>query len=133
MDIRVKHYGEVKNEKFISANRELLRLSLKQYDGKKVYLTIHEFKTKRSLSQNAYLHVLLTLLSDYCGYDNIEETKDAMKMMFLKVQYDDKPPTVRRTRDLSTKELNEFIDKIRRFCLQECFMRLPEPGEIEFN
>ena len=81
--------------------------------GKVIELT--EKRKKRTISQNAYMHVVFSLLAIELGY-TLEETKTVMKRECHFMVYDkDGMKFLKRTRDLNTKELTDFIEWIRNY------------------
>lgn len=99
---------------------------------------------KRSLSQNAYEHVVFTLaqkgLYDL-GYEEIKTMEDAKwfyKKMFLTIvtvnkQTGEQYEVVRRTRDLSKEETSVFIEQIREHQLEWAGVNIPTPDEWRAN
>lgn len=99
-------------------------------EGKPVDVSIRLHRPQRSLSQNAYLHgVVIPLLAEHCGYEP-EEMKDALKLKFLRIHNDTDLPTVRRTRDLTTAEMAEFVRQCQHLAA-ELGVYIPDPGEAE--
>lgn len=95
--------------------------------GAKVELK--EYRNQRSLSQNAYLHVLFTIIANDTGY-TVEEAKTAIKrrcdfMIYTK----NTEKFLRSTTDLDTKEMTDFIDWLRLFSMEELDVYLPTPDE----
>ena len=81
--------------------------------GKVIELT--EKRKKRTISQNAYMHVVFSLLAIELGY-TLDETKTIMKRECNFMVYDkDCMKFLKRTRDLNTKELTDFIEWIRNY------------------
>jgi len=79
-------------------------------DGKVIELT--EKRKKRSVNQNAYLHVCITLFAIDVGY-TLEESKTVLKRECSFMRYTkDGNVFLKRTRDLDTKELTDFIEFI---------------------
>ena len=78
--------------------------------GKVIELT--EKRKKRTTSQNSYLHVCITLFAIEVGY-TIEESKTVLKRECSFMRYSkDGNVFLKRTRDLNTKELTDFIEFI---------------------
>lgn len=86
--------------------------------------------SKRTTSQNSYLHVCLTIFSKETGY-TISESKDLFSDMLPELMlYDKKGRTFRRsTSDLSTAELSEFIEKVREVCNNQLGIYVPDAEE----
>lgn len=113
--------------KWHGVDRKRLDVLMKHLDRKEVEMTLRAAPKKRTLSQNAYLHVLIHILADHCGYDD-DEMKDAVKWKYLKIHDDTDLPTVKSTAKLDTKEMGEFIDNLKRFGA-DLGVYLPDPGE----
>jgi len=105
-----------------------VQLQIDRLEGKTVQVSISVHRRQRSLSQNAYLHgVVIPLLAEHCGYE-LDEMKDALKWRFLRIHDDSAMPTVRRTRDLNTAEMAEFVSQCQRLGA-ELGVYIPDPGE----
>jgi hypothetical protein len=103
---------------------------------KLLLVTIEPYRKKRTLSQNAYLHLLLGIIADETG-NSIDDVKEAYRDMFLgKV-----PVTLgaeermvgRSTTTLETVEMNELIEKIRAHAAAELGISLPIPEEAHLR
>jgi hypothetical protein len=94
-------------------------------DGTKVTVTIENYKRKRSLSQNNYLHVILQYIADYTGED-LPSIKALMKENFglreavLDRNGNEMPDhngevleRLKSTNSYTTSEMTAFIDRIR--------------------
>ena len=107
-------------------------------DGSKIELK--KIAKKRTLNQNSYVHVLFQLWGNHFGY-SIEEAKQVVKVE-LGYTYEKGDGNVgfnpdcyvflRKTSDMNTKELTEFIDKFRNWSASEGFY-LPSSDEIGQN
>lgn len=98
--------------------------------GKEIEIVLRKKVKHRSTNQNAYIHVLFTMISDFTGYE-VYEVKEIMKSMFLSVEKDgfrfSKP-----TSSCSTVEIEQFARDIRMFAWNEWQLPLPLPNEIEY-
>lgn len=76
---------------------------------------IKEVREPRTIKQNAYLHVCITLYAIEFGY-SLEEAKTDLKRQcgFMVYEKSDKK-FLKRTRYLNTKELTDFIEWIRNY------------------
>jgi hypothetical protein len=93
---------------------------------------------RRTLSQNAFLHVLITLYGINFGL-KIEEAKVLLKrecpfMRYTKQIGEDREPVVflKQTRDLDKRELGEFIEWIYTHAAQQ-MCPLPELEDYKAN
>ena len=97
----------------IDKNKAAFKLDELIKSGKVIELT--EKQKKRSIRQNSYLHVAITLFAIEVGY-NLEEAKTTLKRECKFMRYSkDGNVFLKRTRDLTTKELTDFIEFILNF------------------
>jgi hypothetical protein len=76
---------------------------------------IDKINKKRTIRQNAFLHVLIQLFAIETGY-TLDEAKTLLKRKSECMVYTKQGERfLKRTRDLDTKELSEFIEWIRNF------------------
>lgn len=111
------------------------RLELLVKRGCVVELT--EKKRKRSLSQNAYLHLLLGYFASQTG-NTLEWVKQQYYKklcnpdLFIAEREDrflGRMRYVRSSADLRTDEMNLSIERFRNFSSSECGIYLPAPNE----
>lgn len=81
---------------------------------KKPIIEIREVKKRRSLSQNAFLHLLLGAFGMHFGY-TLEEAKLVYKQVNESTYYYEKKGRqfIRSSADLNTAEMTKTIDKFR--------------------
>lgn len=92
---------------------------------------------KRSISQNSYLHLILTWFGLETGY-TLEEVKQEIFKKHVKPQifYEGefgkliKIERWRSTANLDTSEMTLAIDRFRNFSAIECSIYLPEPSDL---
>ena len=92
-----------------------------------VVVDLTEKKPVRTLSQNSYLHVCITLFAIEFGY-NLEDAKHFLKRKcsFMHEGTGDDVRT-KLTRSLDTKQLTEFIEWIRTYASKQgCYIPTPE-------
>ena len=96
--------------------------------SKKCIIELKEKKKARTVSQNSYLHVCITLFAIESG-DNLEDAKQLLKRAchFMHTFDGDKIKT-KLTRDLNKQELTDFIDS-GRFIPRKDFLE-KRPDEI---
>ena len=120
----------MKAGKFIPDNPATFRKAFYLHEGKQVQLSVTRKREKRSSNQNKYYWgVVLPLIAEITGY-TIDESHDAMKMQFL-VKRTAKVPTTKSTTDLSTAEMEEYLESIRRFAAVELSCYVPLPNEAQ--
>lgn len=121
--------------------RRKIAENLPYFNGKRVKITIEKLHGKRSIPQNKYLHLILTIFSneliDLTGDKalDLEAVKSMVKMKFLKVDiYDEETGEVRgsyvkRTSSLNKEEMGEFIEDIKRYAMDMFGIYLPDSNE----
>lgn len=91
-------------------NKAMSRFEALAEKGAKIELT--EIRKARSLSQNAYLHVVLSLYGIHFGY-TLAEAKTDLKRNYGLVYEKNGKKYLTSTSGLDSKKLTEFIDYIR--------------------
>jgi hypothetical protein len=100
-----------------------------------VSVTVKKRTKPRSSHQNRYYWgVVVAMLSEYTGYEH-EEMHDALKLLFLRkpAHAPGLPDTLRSTSDLSTKEFEDYLERVRRWADIELSIIIPLPNEIEHD
>ena len=84
---------------------------------------LREVKGKRTIDQNSYLHVCITLFGIEFGY-TIDEAKTLLKRECQFMVYEkNNIKFLKRTRDMDTKELSEFTAWIRTYsAIHGCYI-----------
>ncbi len=83
-------------------------------DAKKK-ITLSSTKKKRSVTQNAYLHVCVGLYGIYFG-STLDEAKTDLKRACQFMVYEkNNKKYLKRTREMDSKQLTEFIEWIRNY------------------
>jgi hypothetical protein len=99
-------------------------------------LVVKVKRVKRSNSQNAYYWFIIDLLireSAMQGYTK-DEAHGAMKLLFLSVNKGDgKPPTVRSTTALNTKEFTDYIEAIKGWARDFLEIEIPSPDRVDLS
>ncbi len=97
-------------------------------------IELKKYSPKRSLSQNAYLHVLFGYIALDTGY-TIEQAKVLMKRRFgsfmVEVVQGDK--FLVSTASLDSSQLTQFIDWIRQYASEEMEIYLLTADDFKFN
>jgi len=103
--------------------------SIKNHDGP---VKIEKVKKRRTTSQNSYLHILITVFAIEIG-NTLEEMKTDLKRdcEFMRYEKNDNW-YLRRSSDLNTKEMTDWIDWIRNKAGIEGFY-LPTPDDYHRN
>ena len=114
----------------LDKNKAAYKFNKLAEDGKVINLT--EKRKKRSVSQNSYLHVAITLFAVEVGY-TIEEAKTVLKRECSFMRYEKEDFIfLKRTRDLNAKELTEFIEFIITYAAK-MFITIPSSEEYILN
>lgn len=92
-------------------NKAETRFKILRDKGAKIELT--EIRPKRTIRQNSYLHVVISLFAIEIG-NNLDEMKTDLKRACEFMRYTKNGNQyLKRTRDMNTQELTEFIEWIR--------------------
>lgn len=97
-----------------------------------------EKKRTRSISQNSYLHLILSLFAHETGYTTEEVKQEIFKKIvnsdtFYDGEIDKGLVCIQRwrsTANLTTKEMNLCIDRFRDYSSKEAGIYLPEPTDL---
>jgi hypothetical protein len=97
-------------------------------------IELKEFRAKRSLDQNAYLHVCFAMIADETGY-TIEEAKVLFKRAFgsFMVYEKDNNKFLRSTADMDKHEMTIFIDWLRQTAMDQLGLYILTPREYYEN
>lgn len=125
--------GIVKGGKFVAERPDLCKSMFYPYEGKKVKITVTEFKKTRSNYQNKYLHgVCYKMIADYTGHSS-DEVHDEMRGMFLRKRSNYFKSVLGSTRKLSTVEFEEYTENIRRWASMGLNLYIPLPNETDLE
>jgi deoxycytidine triphosphate deaminase len=90
-------------------------------------IELKAIKNKRSLSQNAYLHVVITLYAIYFGSTLNEAKTDLKRGCSFMVYEKNGSKYLKETSKMDSKELTEFIEWIRNFAAENgCYIPTSE-------
>ena len=138
--------GFVQNGK-ISLPTQFREWVLKAYEGKEIRVTVKEYRMIRSTRQNAYYwgvvipHMVagfVSLGNNWLNPQNKEHQEmvhEILKDRFLAngievVIGNEVVKTRPTTTEADTKEMNEFIERIKMFAHETMGILIPDPGEI---
>ena len=104
---------------------------IRTFAGRKIEINVRQFKSQRSLQQNAYYHgVVVALLAEHCGY-NHDDMHETLAMKFLRIE--DCPvtgaPRRKRTPKCDTQEFADYVDACIRLAA-ELGVVIPDPGQV---
>jgi hypothetical protein len=96
-----------------------------------VEVVIRKYKSKRSNEQNSYYWgVVLDILSKHTGYES-DEMHEILKFKFLRKRINNDVEYVQSTTKLNTAEMEEYLEKVRRWAATELSCNIPLPNECE--
>lgn len=122
--------GSVANGTLPLDDKRQFTIHLNNLNGKRVQLTLEKVKHRRSNNQNAYYFgVVLKLLSEHTGYEP-EELHEALKFKFTEKRYHCNLLIPASTKKLDTIDFEKYLDKIRKWAVEEMRVVIPLPGEI---
>ncbi len=131
--------SSVKNDKLQPSVTKAILKTIEGQNGKKFVITIEKLSAKRSLQQNAYIHVLFTSFADALndlGNDySMEQVKMLCKVKFaLKDMVDMSTGEVigqeiQHTSDMTKEEFSVFIEKIINWAREFFNIKLFFPNE----
>lgn len=132
----MKHKAKIEQGKPVFVNRDRFMKDLEGHEGKDVYISVTLPKTIRSEQQNKYYWgVVIKLLVEEIGHDK-DEVHEIMSHMFLRreLELDGVIYAVgTSTTKLNTKEMEEYLEDIRRWAAVERNMYIPLPNEIDYE
>lgn len=108
-----------------------LRRHLQRKAGKRLAMTLKEYREQRTSPQSRYYYgVVVALMADELGYER-DEMHEALAFKFLSISGPDDPlPRRRSTADLDTGEMTTYIEQCRRLAA-ELGIYVPDPNEAE--
>ena len=119
----------VKEGKMVPENPIKFRVRLAAFEGKKGECVLREPRKQRSLLENNYyFSVIVSMLSEFTGYEK-EEMHEILKWKFLRYVDDRGIERARSTTDLSTVEAEDYYERIRRWAAADLNFFIPNPNE----
>lgn len=120
----------IQKGRLVFNNPEGFEKYLWKLNNKSVDVVVRLPRKNRSNPQNRYMWgVVYELLSESTGYTP-SEIHDAMRMLFLQDNLR-KIPTLRSTTELTTIEMENYLEQIRQWAAQELNCIIPLPNEVE--
>lgn len=125
--------------KWVSENPSVLELYRRNHKNERTVLKIQKYRKSRSLNQNNYMWgVVYQQIEDFTGMELDEVHRFCTKkFLTIRTQIVNKKTgevleedTIRSTTDLNTGEMEEYLEKVRRFFLMELGIQIPLPNEI---
>jgi len=133
--------GDVVNKKLKLFDHE--KQAIKRWiatfkDGTKLDIIIRKHKSKRSNEQNRYYFgIVLPILADYFGHDNVEDLHEELKLKFNPIESKLNPGTKigGTTTKMSTEEFysgeTSYVERICRWAAMEYSIFIPPPKKAE--
>lgn len=124
--------GLVVRGKFVPDFPEGYYGELFRHEGKVVYVTIEKPSKNVTVNQHKYYRgVVLKAVSEVTGYDR-KESHIEMAKQFLSYEDEDGTKWVKSTADLTTVEMQEYIEEVCRFCSNHGY-HVPSADEVKYE
>jgi len=121
--------GKIQKGKLLVNDKALLESHQNSLEGMVVDIIIRKHKKDRSTPQNKYMWgVVYRLISEETRY-TIDETHDAMRIMFL-ANNEGALTTLKSTTKLTTVEMEAYLESVRQFAAKELSLNIPLPNEV---
>jgi len=137
--IAIIGYGKVQDGNLKIVNKDMFLSDLAMFEGKEVTIRVEKKTKKRTLSQNAYMHLMFTIfknkLNELGNTFTMENVKEMMKVKFLLVDEHNVETGeligqwVKDTSQLTTTEMTVFIDEVIQYAAETFHIELPYPNE----
>ena len=128
-----KFYGKITNSKLHLEDIDSYNSYLLTLEDKRVELVVKKEEIARTNQQSRYLFgVVYELISEATGYTK-EEVHEMMKSILLKDHKEvagKRYTVIRSTHDLTTVEMGEYIENVKRFASTELQLNIPEASKI---
>lgn len=127
-----RHFGVVKSGEFIPKNPDQYKASFFSFEGKEVAVTVAKKVNRRSINQNSYMWgVPYKMIADKTGH-TVNEIHAYLTDLLLpkKIVRGREIPV--STKDLDTKEMGEYLDKIGAWATMELELYIPLPNQIDY-
>jgi len=132
-------YGKTIDGKPKISRRSELDEVLQSFDGKEFQITVEKKKKSRSNQQNRYLHALFTIfrneLNALGNRFTMEQVKELCKAKFATIDVVNEATgevigqRIKGTSEMTTTELNEFIESVIEWAATMFHIVLPYPNE----
>jgi hypothetical protein len=136
--MKIEIISKVENGR-LSRNRKLIEDTIKSFEGKEIVLSIEKKKKKRTGQQNRYLHLLFTIfaneLNELGNKFTAQEVKDLCKFKFALIDVINESTgevigqRIQGTSEMTTTELNSFIEDVIQWAAEMFDIQLPYPNE----
>lgn len=126
-------FGRLKNRQ---AAKSLAKI-LSQFEGKEIDITVQRHRKPRSKEQNRYYWAIVGVarnaINEAGNTLSAQEVHDYFRGEYLReeihVGEGNLIERIKSTTELSTLEMNEYIERIRQFCAEMFGVYIPDPEE----
>lgn len=129
-------YGQVKENKFQLYQKDKFMRALSGLNGQEFQITLEKRKKQRSKNQNNYYWgCVIPILAEHFGYDygEHEEIHRFLRQKFLGYKQHEPIPILNSTTELSSVEMEEYLESVRRWAIKEFNVNIPLPNETEYG
>lgn len=132
--MNLKFDGKVEDNKMILDDRERFQKCLNGFNDKRIQLIIKKYHTTRSLKQNAYYWgVVIPIIAEWVGEDDLESIHEALKGKFLQVRNVKGLKIIQSTAKQNTTEFEIYLGKVKRWASMECGLIIPDPEQVDIE
>ena len=129
----LEYYSDVREGKLQKNVRQKIANELKSFNGKRIEIRIRKLKSHRSIQQNRYYWLILTILANEIGYEK-NELHEIVKYKFLrKEKVDEKTGEIFEYLGSSTTlgkmDFADFISKLQQWSAETFNVILPDAGQ----
>jgi hypothetical protein len=120
-------------------DRDKAEAYFKKLFEKKAKIELKEFRPKRTIDQNSYIHVCFTIIANATG-STIQECKVDVKREHIKLVHNsfmvyekNGKKYLRSTADLDTIEMTNFVDWLREWAYETLGCHIPTPEQYRLE
>ena len=125
-------FAKVEKGKILFSDKDLLKSIIASFEGKEIDVIIRKHRKDRSNNQNRYMWgCCYQLISEITGYTK-DEVHDAMRLLFL-LDKTRKIHTLKSTTELSTIDMEEYLENIRRWAAENLSCFIPLPNDVDIS
>ena len=125
------HEGKVEKGRLRLHDQTQFSVALARLEGKYVEVIVRKKRSQRSGNQNSYYHgVVVAMLSEFLGYEK-DEMHIILRFKFLRQVSEKGIETATSTTKLSTADMEDYLERIRRWAIQYLDFYIPLPNEID--
>ena len=132
----MKHRAKIEKGKPIFVNRDRFMKDLENHEGKDVYISITMPKSKRSDQQNRYYWGVVIDILSKCNGDEPDDIHEYLIDKFLTHEgmvLGESSYIRKRTSRLTTREMEEYLENVRRWAAITLSVSIPLPNEIDYE